>query len=243
MKILKQEAIYVWRHIHLNKSRLLIFFILLLLGFMLFMMNKFPYASVGLILIPLAYFLGVYTYQKYLMWEVGSISSDIVTKELQKLPDSYTLISGVVIPPNRGDTDHIVIGPNGIFVIETKHYGGEITCNGDEWKRHKVGRKGRNYKLWIGSPSNQVKRNAKVLKDFLLAHKEEIFESGEAPHIWIESILLFTNERANLYVKNPTVQILSLDEVCDFIKSQESEYFFSEEEIMNMSKVILEYSR
>jgi len=50
---------------------------------------------------------------------------------LSGLPDSFSLISGVVIPPNRGDTDHIVLGPTGIFVIEDKHYGGEIKCDGD----------------------------------------------------------------------------------------------------------------
>ena len=73
----------------------------------------------------------------------GSQSSHLVTEALRNLPDSYSLISGVVIPPNRGDTDHIVLGPNGIFVIEDKHYAGEIKCKGDEWKRHKIGRKGR----------------------------------------------------------------------------------------------------
>ena len=242
MKVLKKRAAYVWRNIHLNRSRLLLFFILLLLGFSLFIMNVFPYASIGTILILMSYFFGMYTYQKYLTWKSGEISGDLVIQKLIELPDSYSLISGVVVPPNRGDTDNIVIGPNGIFVIEAKHYGGEIKCDGDVWERYKIGKKGNRYSLWSGSPSNQVKRNAKVLKDFLLEHKKEIFERI-APHIWIESIILFTNERANLYIKNPTVQVLITDEICDFILSLDSKYSLSENEIDNISQIILKYSR
>jgi len=244
MKILRKEAKYVWRNVQLNKSRVIIFLILLLLGFLLFIINVFPYASIGTILILLSYFLGIYTYQKYLTWKSGEISNDIVIEKLSKLPDSYVLISGVVVPPNRGDTDHIILGPNGIFVIEAKHYGGEIKCDGDDWERYKIGAKGKRYELWIGSPSNQVKRNAKVLKDFILKHKKEIFEERKrTPHIWVESILIFTNERVNLNVNNPTVQILDIEEICDFILSQNFNYSLSEKEIEKISDLILKNSK
>lgn len=242
MKVLKKGGIYVWRNINLNKSRLLLFFVLLFLSFLLFIMNEFPYASMGVILIPISYGLGLYTYQKYLTWRVGSTSSSLVSEALSNLPDSYSLISGVVIPPNRGDTDHIILAPPGIFVIEDKHYGGEIKCNGDKWKRYKIGRRGSRYDLWVGSPSNQVKRNAKVLKDFILEHQGEIFKERKAPHIWIESIILFTNEKANVSLKKPTVQILSLEEVSDFIENANLEYSLSEQEIDGLGKVILRYS-
>lgn len=243
MKILKKETTYLWKNIQLNKSRLLIFFILLILGFMLFLINKFPYASVGVFLILIAYFLGVYTYQKYLTWKAGVISADLVINELKNLPDSYALVSDVVIPPNRGDTDHIIIGHNGIFVIEAKHYSGEIKCKRDEWSRYK-NIKGKKSKLWVGSPSNQVKRNAKVLKDFLLKHKGEIFfNNKKIPHIWVESILIFTNKKANLLIEEPTVNVLNVEELCDFIKNYDlGGHFFSDEEIYRIGKVILKYS-
>lgn len=241
MKILGKRAdYYVWRNVHLNRSRMLIFITLFILAVILFIMNQFPSATLGIILIPIAYVLGIYSYQKYITWKSGSLGENIVIKELNKLSDSYYVINGVVIPPNRGDTDHIVLGPNGIFVIESKHYGGQITCNGDEWTRHKIGRSGKRYELWIGSPSNQVKRNAKVLKDFILKNKNKIF--NKAPHIWVYSILIFTNERADLHIENPTVDILKIDELSDFIQEQESDVVFSEGEIKRMGELILRYS-
>jgi len=243
MQILKKGAdSYLWRNIQLNKSRLLLFTVLFILAIMLFIMNQFPYASVGLILIPLAYILGVYTYSRYRTWGSGVMGEDIVTKELENLNDYYYLINGVVIPPNRGDTDHIVLGHNGVFVIESKHYGGEIRCVGDSWSRQKIGKRGKPYSLWIGSPSNQVKRNAKVLKDFILENKIEIFKDRD-PHIWVNVIVIFTNENAELVLKNPTVSVLKVDGLSDFISQAESEIQFSDDEIKRMAKVILRYAK
>jgi len=243
MQILKKGAdIYLWRNIQLNRSRLLLFSALFILAMMLFIMNQFPYASVGVTLIPLAYIFGVYTYSKYRTWGSGVMGEDIVTRELENLSDYYYLINGVVIPPNRGDTDHIVLGPNGIFVIESKHYGGEIRCEGDSWSRQKISKRGKPYQLWIGSPSNQVKRNAKVLKDFILEHKGKIFGERD-PHIWVNVIVVFTNENAELIMKNPTVSILKVDELSDFISQAESEIQFSEDEIKRTASVILRYAK
>ncbi len=233
---------YVWRNITLIKSRLFLFLILFILATMLFVMNKFPYATIGVILIPLAYVLGIYTYRKYVLWGSGVLGEGMVTKELGKLDDSYYLINGVTVPPNRGDTDHIVIGPNGIFAIESKNYGGEIECDGDSWNRHKVGKKGKRYELWIGSPSNQVKRNAKVLKDFILEHCDEIFD-GKIPHIWVHSILVFTNENANLSIRDPTVDILGIEELSDYIENKTPELILTEEEVRRIGETVIKYSK
>jgi hypothetical protein len=238
----KRRSLYVWRNIHLNKSRIIIFFTLLVLAFMLFIMNRFPYASVGLILVPLSYGLGIYAYKNYLIWLEGSKGEGEVNSVLEELDDGYILISDIVVPPNRGDTDHIIVGPNGIFVIETKNYGGEITCNGDVWSRRKIGRGGGVYRLEIGRPSNQVKRNAKVLKDFILEHQGEVFQDA-APHIWVHSILVFTNKDAVLKINEPTVSIMSVDELVGCITSIKSESTFTTEEVDAIGTVILKYSR
>jgi hypothetical protein len=243
MQILKRGVdLYIWRNIQLNKSRLLIFTMLFILATMLSIMNRFPYATVGVILIPMAYILGVYTYQKYILWNSGAFGEDLVTRELEKLDNSHYLINGVVIPPNRGDTDHIVIGPTGIFAIESKNYGGEIECDGDSWTRYKVGRKGRRYDLSIGRPSKQVKRNAKVLKDFILKHSDEIF-NGEIPHIWVHSIVVFTNENVGLSMKNPTVNVLRVVELSGYIRNKNPELKLGEKEIKRIGEVIIKYSK
>lgn len=241
MIILKERAdtIYVWRHIHLNRSRALIFFTLLSLSFMLFMINKHPFAQVGLLFIPLSYGLGVYTYRKVVTWSMGSRGEDRVVDALKGLGDEYLILNSVIIPPNRGDADHILLGPNGIFVIETKNITGTVKCDGDDWTRFKKGKKGFSYPIDIGNPSKQVKRNAKSLKDLILKHEFEVFASG-APHIWVHGIVAFTNDHVKLEVKNPTTSVLKLPELKDFILSQKPANTFTGKELKAMGEVILD---
>ncbi len=131
---------------------------------------------IGLIVMPIAYILGIVTYKNYIIWSKGSEGEKLVTRSLRQLNDNYYLINGITLSDSRGDTDHIVLGPNGIFVIETKNYSGEISCDGDEWKRQKTSKRGKSYNIEIGSPSNQVKRNSKILKDLMIKNKGEIFK-------------------------------------------------------------------
>lgn len=241
MQVFRKKSNYLWMNINLKKSQILLFITLFTLAFMLFIINRFPYASVGLILIPLAYLLGIYTYSKYILWNSGTKGEAEIENELEELDNSYYMIPRAVIPPNRGDTDYIVLGLNGIFVIESKHYGGEISCDGDKWNRYKTGKKGNRYEVRIGVPSNQVKRNAKVLKDFILEHKKEIFkDTKDIPHIWIWSILVFTNKNSNLHLKNPTVDVLKISELVDFINKKD--ITFSVDNIKRMKEAILKYS-
>lgn len=243
MRVLKKScSIYVWRNIQLNKSRIILFTSLFILALMLFTLNQYPYASVGLVMLPLAYMLGAYSYSKYSTWSSGLDGENQLLAELDGLGDEYYLISGVVIPPNRGDTDYIVLGPNGLFVIESKSISGEISCRRDDWSRRKIGRGGKPYELVIGSPSNQVKRNAKVLKDFILEHQDEIFLERNAPHIWIHSAVVFTRDDTKLYLEEPTVDVLRPNEMVDYIVNQESESTFTDKELENMGEYIVRHS-
>jgi len=45
-----------------------------------------------------------------------------------RLADEYSLLNNVLLrdPKKRDDIDHIIVGPTGIFVIETKNNQGNI---------------------------------------------------------------------------------------------------------------------
>lgn len=215
----RSASTYVWKLTHLNRSRIAIFITLFILATMLFVINIKPYGSFGLAMIPISYVLGIYAYRSYSLWASGIAGERMVLKELKKLGDEYVLIRNAVIPPSRGDTDYIVIGPTGLFVAETKNVGGIVSCNGDDWSRHKVGRGGTTYQLAIGNPGRQAKRSAKTLKDFILMKSGHIFR-GKAPHLWVYSILVFTNRDVRLSLKNTTVHVLDVCEINDFILKQ-----------------------
>ena len=80
-----------------------------------------------------------------------------------------------------------------------------------------------------------------MLKDFLLEHKDEIFKR-ETPHLWVEGILVFTNPNASLDLKNPTIHILEMEDLPEFIESSESETEYSPKEVDAMGRVLLKYA-
>ncbi|HSD58343.1 MAG TPA: nuclease-related domain-containing protein, partial [Methanotrichaceae archaeon] len=90
----------------------------------------------------------------------GRRGEDIIVDVLQRLDDSHYLINDVILPSSRGNVDHVLLTPKGIFAIETKHWEGEIICQGDEWHRryHKGLFSTKDFDA--GSPSRQVKMNA-----------------------------------------------------------------------------------
>ena len=63
----------------------------------------------------------------------GRKGESAVTKTLKSLPDDYVVLNDIVLPDRKGNVDHVLIGPNGVFVIETKNYSGFIKCEEDDW--------------------------------------------------------------------------------------------------------------
>jgi len=128
-----------------------------------------------------------------------------VTIALQELDDSYYLLNDVVLYPKHGNIDHIVLGQNGIFVIETKNYKGEVGCKEDEWyqltyppKKRGGGRRKRPVKKPLPSISKQAKRNATTLKSFIEKHIEDI--NLKTRQIEVNSIVAFVNPNLDLNV-------------------------------------------
>lgn len=77
-------------------------------------------------------------YSKKENWNKGIRGEQIVANYLNKLPADYSVFNDVKFPGSYGNLDHIVIGPNGIFVIET-NYKGFYIVKDKEWF-YKTGR-------------------------------------------------------------------------------------------------------
>lgn len=65
----------------------------------------------------------------------GIVGEEAVAEALTELPPPYWVLHGV--PTGHGDVDHVVIGPTGIFALETKAWEGafyrkhgQLFCNG-----------------------------------------------------------------------------------------------------------------
>jgi len=70
--------------------------------------------------------LGVKTEER--AWRVGAQGEEKVGKELTKLPEGWHVLHAVQVSDAGTDIDHVVIGPAGVFTLNTKrHPDGKVT--------------------------------------------------------------------------------------------------------------------
>ncbi len=173
--------------------------------------------------------LGIYYYlKKYQNCRQGMKGEKRVKKFLEsQLKDSYSLINDVEYINDRGNKeniDHIVLGPNGIFVLETKDYRGKITCKGSYWTvPFPYGR----------SPSSQAKGNAFWVKRVIDA--SGAFRSMS---IWVDPIVVFSNPDVELETIEPEVEVVKLENLPASITSF-NRYSFSADQLKTMADAIL----
>jgi hypothetical protein len=144
------------------------------------------------------------TYDKWEHWYLGMRGELTVTKTLESLSDEYVLLNDLMLPNGHGNIDHFLIGPNGLFVIETKNYSGNVKCNRDDWFFN--GQKTK-------SLSRQAKRNALIVRNSL----ETVFSEHRTNFPFIEPVLVFVKHKDRLELHEPTIHVLKAEELVDFI--------------------------
>jgi micrococcal nuclease len=124
-------------------------------------------------------------------WHRGIQGEKMVVETLTTLDNSYVLINDVVLPERKGNIDHILVGPSGVFVIETKSY---------RW--HYLNR----------FPLRQAIRNAVSLRYFL---KEKM-----QLDMFVPAILVSTDPTTTISQSSPTFHVRNLKDLSAFIKDQ-----------------------
>jgi len=184
--------------------------ILLILPALLFLFVGFV-SSVAFLGAFSFFIASLFFFEKYATWGSGAAGEEKVAECLNHLDDRYYVFHDLVLPEMvKENIDHVVLGPNGIFAVETKNHKGYITCQGDWWIQRKIGRRGTPYLGKIGSPSKQVKRKAVLLRKFI--------QSRFRTNLYIKGIVVFANGEAKLKIMNPTVAVLRPEELCNFIE-------------------------
>lgn len=234
MRKLKGSSNYLRNQVRKNFAKaafcLFMFFVILsIVGLSIFYaLTSILLDFVGLLvsLVPLGAFY--YFLHRYRIYNGGWAGEKQVAKLLgSRLSDDYFLLNDLHLRSGGGDIDHIVLGPNGVFVLETKNWSGEVTCQGDEWQR--PGRGG-----FKGSPSLQVKRNAAKIKRII-----DSSPSLKLPNVWVEGVVVFTNNHAALRLNNPTVPVLTLPQLVGHVACQRSTGALSAQQLEMIGKEIL----
>jgi hypothetical protein len=245
MKVLKESDSYLKRKAVQN----LTIMALCIIVFAILTLSDIPhsplYIDVGryegprALLLFFPFFFAFYFFRKYSGYKQGYEGENRVSKILSSaLSDEYYLINDVMVSDGYGNIDHVVLGPNGVFVIETKNYSGKIACQGDEWTRQYTSKKTGSFSRFInfelGSPSKQARRNSMRIKRVI-----ESSRTLKSRRIWVEGIVVFANQNADLNINNPTLPILKIGELPSFIVTRKSNIQFTLQEIELMGKEIL----
>lgn len=63
-------------------------------------------------------------------WRVGAQGERLTGRALDKLPSSYRVLHDLEMPGSKANIDHVVVGPTGVFTVETKNYKNAVTIKG-----------------------------------------------------------------------------------------------------------------
>lgn len=104
------------------------------------------------------------------------------------LPRAWTILNDVVLEPEENEfiqLDHILVGPPGIFMVETKAWDGAFIGRKDNWKRKQGNR-------WIrcASPTRQSLRHLRLFKYWAIQALGADVPAN--PEEWIHPHVVFT---------------------------------------------------
>ena len=58
----------------------------------------------------------------------GAAGENIVAQKLKDFPEDFCIINGLTTP--FGDLDHVVVGPTGVYILDTKNWKGVVAADG-----------------------------------------------------------------------------------------------------------------
>jgi len=134
----------------------------------------------------------------------GIAGEQLVAAELGRaLADDWTLLRGY--RNRRGEIDHLLLGPGGLFAIEVKNINATVSVDGDRWRADKYDNYGNLVEQRLiadrrgRSPSEQLNDSAAELERFL-------HERGQ--RVTVERVVVLTHRRSRLGPsRHPTVHV------------------------------------
>jgi hypothetical protein len=138
------------------------------------------------------------------------------------LPEDYALLNGLELAHGAGDIDHLVVGPTGVFLMETKTMAGRIVCEPDgSWRRMRIGRGGTVYGAYIGDPATQVQRNIFAVRECL---RRRLPRASHVASLWIEGMVVFPHPKTQLQTEHSRVLAVPLQEaaprICTYVPAR-----------------------
>lgn len=134
--------------------------------------------------------------KRYQIIKAGVKGEKSTLEILKKLPMGFTVISNPVIRENdrEFELDFLVIGSEGVFIIETKNYSGTVcgAVSNTHWKQTKQLANGETAEKLVKNPVKQSERQLRKLKT--------LFKELDV-NAYIYPVVYFANENVKLEYK------------------------------------------
>ena len=175
--------------------------------------NTTPLALIGVIAAIGSGIAFVRSAKRLTIYGYGHEGEEILKQQLHSLlSDDYIAYFGYPLK-SGGDVDCVLLGPSGLYVIETKHHNGSIQYTDGGWRQVKTGRGGTAYHGNLKNPGGQV---------FFALHELKSFLESKGIKLFIQGMVTFTNPSAELYIKkNPKPLIVcKIDDLADVLRNE-----------------------
>ncbi|MGH7306326.1 MAG: nuclease-related domain-containing protein [Candidatus Rokuibacteriota bacterium] len=161
--------------------------------------------GIGLVAVVIAFRLGRRVTGLLRRVRNGRRDERLVADLLSGLPDDYWLVNDVTLGLARGTIDHVLIGPCGVVVIETKQLAGHIRCWGSSSSVNGYPR---------GDITQHVNSAACAIRYFLSEHHPDLATWALR---WVESIVVFTHPLSHVEASEARATIVRYSQLYQVI--------------------------
>lgn len=161
--------------------------------------------------------------------KAGYVGEKSVAHQLKFIGSEYKVFNGRHVRARTGaqEIDHLVVGPNGLFHIETKNWGGEIRFTAKGVERSKDGHHHHE------DPTAQLYRHEAVLKELLRGNKLEADVVG---------LLCFANPQCTVVGESPAFATVKLDRLVHAIRTHKPKRMLGKDEVKRIANMIEAHS-
>jgi len=182
------------------------------------------------VLLVIGLFYSKKNYTRYKILNSGLKGEKQTIKILKQLPKNYYVLNNVYVKykGRKKELDFIVIGPNGLFIVEVKNHKGEIVGNyNDEvLVQNKVGKNGGRYSKEFKNPLIQLNEQIVLTKNFLLSNNININING---------MVYFSNDMSKLNINGRNKDIISgKNNLISYIENKKASKSYNKNYIMGI---------
>ena len=163
-----------------------------------------------LILLALGFVSAIFSSHLVNTWVREPRADQVLGQVLKKFGNDYLLFNYTAPVP------HVLLAPDGLYVIVVKNHGDQITVDGRKFKRKFTA--ARLLRLFadegLGSPINEIEGKMSKLQKYLGGQVSE----ENMPEI--KPLILFSNKKVQLTIDNPAVPVLTTSELKTFFREQ-----------------------